>query len=84
MVSDQNALVGGSCPASKCMTWSCRPFSVRPEPSEVVHQYIASSGTAIGPGNVHACAARKNMPLPGWPHPYIVVHPFDVVALSRP
>src|SRR6185295_4082265 len=81
MVSDQNASFGGSPPGGKRRRYWFRPFSPRPAPTAEVVQYIASSGTFTGPGNIWAHAARKNMPLPGTPHPYRVTQPLTFVAL---
>ena len=44
-------------------------------------QYIASCGMFTGPGKARVHAARSNIPLPGTPNPYMVVHPFTFMAL---
>ncbi len=58
-----------------------RPFSVRPVPSTVVVQYAASCVTLTA-GRFLAHAARRRMPLPGWPHFKVVLQPLTVVWIA--
>src|SRR5579863_2427263 len=81
MVNDQNAPAGGSCPTGKCRTYSRWPESLRPALSAVVVQYAASCAT-LAAGRVRAHAARRRMPLPGWPHLTVVLHPLTVVVMA--
>src|SRR5579859_6091692 len=81
MVSDQKASLGGSCPSGKCRTYSCWPESRRPALSTVVVQYAASC-TTLTAGRFLAQAARRRMPLPGWPHLKVVLHPLTVVVMA--
>src|SRR5215469_2522980 len=81
MVSDQKASLGGRCPSGKCRTYSCWPESRRPALSTVVVQYAASS-TTLTAGSTLAQAARRRMPLPGWPHVKVVLHPLTVVVMA--
>src|SRR5205807_5969539 len=81
MVSDQKASLGGSCPTGKCRTYSRWPESRRPALSTVVVQYAASC-TTLTAGRVRAHAARRRMPLPGWPHLVVVLQPLTVVVMA--
>src|SRR5437868_15123953 len=81
MVSDQKASLGGSCPTGKCRTYSRWPESLRPALSTVVVQYAASCATLTA-GSTLAHAARRRMPLPGWPHLKVVLHPLTVVVMA--
>src|SRR5260370_3067200 len=74
-------IVGGSCPSGKCRTYSRWPESRRPALSTVVVQYAASS-TPLTAGSTLAQAARRRMPLPGWPHLKVVLQPLTVVVMA--
>src|SRR5258708_2874511 len=81
MVNDQNASLGGRCPTGKCRTYSRWPESLRPALSTVVVQYAVSCAT-LAAGSTLAHAARRRMPLPGWPHLVVVLHPLTVVVMA--
>src|SRR5213079_2489083 len=81
MVSDQKASLGGSCPTGKCRTYSRWPESRRPALPTVVVQYAASC-TTLTAGSTLAQAARRRMPLPGWPHLKVVLQPLTVVVMA--
>ena len=74
-------IVGRQLPCRKNVACSrVLQDSLCPEPSLPVVQYIASCGTFMGPLNVTLHAARKRRPLPGSPHPNIVVQAFMLVT----
>src|SRR5260370_14523491 len=81
MVSDQKASLGGSCQTGKCRTYSRWPEIRRPALSTVVVQYAASCATLTA-GSTLAHAARRRMPLPGWPHLKVVLQPLTVVVMA--